>query len=90
MQTDAPPTIQVTVRFFASLRELAGGGEARLELPAGSRAGDAWAACVARWPALGARKGSTVLTVNREFARADRPLADGDEVALLPPVSGGA
>lgn len=90
MQTEAATTINVAVRFFASLREVAGTGEMRLELPAGSSAGDVWAACVARWPALASRRASTVLAVNREFARAETPVGDGDEVALLPPVSGGA
>jgi MoaE-MoaD fusion protein len=87
----APRTIvQIRVRLFASLRELAGEGTAQVEVPAGSRAGDVWDACVRRWPALAARRQSTVLAVNQEFAKADLPVHDGDEVALLPPVSGGA
>jgi molybdopterin synthase catalytic subunit len=45
---------------------------------------------VQRWPALASRRRSTVLAVNREFARGDTVIHDGDEVALLPPVSGGA
>jgi MoaE-MoaD fusion protein len=87
----APRTIvQIRVRLFASLRELTGEGTAQVEVPAGSRAGDVWDACVRRWPALAARRQSTVLAVNQEFAKADLPVHDGDEVALLPPVSGGA
>ena len=83
-------SIGVTVRLFASLRELTGEHEAYLRLPIGSRPADVWDACVQRWPALAARRQSTVLAVNREFARGDIVIQDGDEVALLPPVSGGA
>jgi molybdopterin converting factor subunit 1 len=82
--------IGVTVRFFASLRELTGEHEIHLEVPATSRPADVWEACVQRWPALASRRQSTVLAVNREFARGDIVIQDGDEVALLPPVSGGA
>jgi molybdopterin converting factor small subunit len=45
---------------------------------------------VQRWPALASRRRSTVLAVNREFARGETVIHDGDEVALLPPVSGGS
>jgi molybdopterin converting factor subunit 1 len=81
--------VRVAVRFFASLRELTGESRVSLDLPEGSRAGDVWEECAARWPALRSRRASTVLAVNQEFARPDVALRDGDEVALLPPVSGG-
>lgn len=92
MHTVPVPTtsVGVTVRFFASLRELTGEHEVRIVLPVESRPADLWEACVQRWPALATRRGSTVLAVNREFARGDTIIRDGDEVALLPPVSGGA
>ena len=83
-------SIGVTVRLFASLRELAGEQEVQLVLPVGSRTVDVWDACVQRWPALASRRRSTVLAVNREFARGETVIHDGDEVALLPPVSGGS
>ena len=89
MDVGTRATIQVAVRFFASLRELTGTTEGRVEVAAGSNAGDVWEACVTRWPALASRRQSTVLAVNQEFARPETPLQDGDEVALLPPVSGG-
>ena len=74
----------VRVRLFAALRERAGTGEVELELPEGSRVGDALAR-------LGDLAGGTrlVIAVNREYADADAPLAAGDELALIPPVSGG-
>lgn len=90
MHTSTSAVLTVTVRLFASLRELAGEGTTQVEVPAGSRAGDVWDACVRRWPALATRRQSTVLAVNQEFAKPDVIVHDGDEVALLPPVSGGA
>ena len=89
MQASVQTTVRVAIRFFASLREVTGEAEVTLELPSGSRAGDAWKACADRWPALQSRRDTTVLAVNREFSRANVLLHDGDEVALLPPVSGG-
>jgi len=90
MQASTGTAIQVRIRLFASLRELTGESTVQMEIPAGSRAADVWAACVQRWPALAMRRQSTVLAVNQEFAKADVIIHDGDEVALLPPVSGGS
>jgi MoaE-MoaD fusion protein len=77
--------VQVVVKLFAALRERAGAGERRLELEEGSTAGDVWAAL-----ALGDEPSGLLYAVNREYAERDRQLADGDEVAVIPPVSGGA
>jgi molybdopterin synthase catalytic subunit len=75
----------VRVRLFAILRERAGTGELELELPDGARVSDA----VARVGGL--PDGLHVLTaLNREYVRDDPPLSAGDELALIPPVSGGA
>jgi molybdopterin synthase catalytic subunit len=74
--------VTVTVRLFAGLRERAGWARRELE-----------AATVADvWPALGLgdEPEGLLYAVNREYADPDRELADGDEVALIPPVSGGA
>jgi molybdopterin synthase catalytic subunit len=80
-----PYSMTVRVRLFAALRERAGTGEVELELPEGARVGDALAR-------LGDLAGglALVMAVNREYADADVPLAPGDELALIPPVSGGA
>jgi MoaE-MoaD fusion protein len=77
--------VRVTVRLFAGLRERAGFGERTLELPEDSTLGDVWPAL-----ALGDEPAGLLYALNREYAPAERRLAAGDEVALIPPVSGGA
>lgn len=79
----------MTVRLFARLREIAGGAETRIELPDGSTAADAWRALTLRHPVLEAYSSSVSCAVNEEYARPGTPIRDGDEVAFLPPVSGG-
>jgi molybdopterin synthase catalytic subunit len=76
--------MQVTVRLFAMLRERAGASEVTVELPEGATVRDALAA-------LGdlADGMPLVMAVNREYAPDDAPLGAGDELALIPPVSGG-
>src|SRR5687767_12202642 len=76
--------MQVTVRLFAMLRERAGASEVTVELPEGARVRDAL-------DALGhvADGVPVVMAVNREYAPEDAPLGEGDELALIPPVSGG-
>ena len=77
--------MNVTVRLFAGLRERAGADEVALELPDGARVGDA----LQRMDALIAGV-PVVMAVNREYAEAEQSLAPGDELALIPPVSGGS
>lgn len=81
----------VCVRLFAVLRERAGRDSIELELADGATVSDALQALGSRRELAGAldRLG-VVLAVNREYARADQPLVEGDEVALIPPVSGGS
>jgi MoaE-MoaD fusion protein len=76
--------VQVTVRLFAMLRERAGSGEVVLDLPEGARVQDA----LDRLGAL-AEGLPLVMAVNREYAPSEQVLAPGDELALIPPVSGG-
>ncbi len=73
----------VTVRLFAGLRERA--GWARRELDGVERVADVWPALE-----LGEEPGGLLYAVNREYAEPGQELHDGDEVALIPPVSGGA
>ena len=79
--------MRVVVRLFAGLRERAGTGEQQVELAEGATAADVWASLP---DGLGERPDGLVLAVNRRYAAEDTPLADGDEVALIPPVSGGS
>jgi molybdopterin synthase catalytic subunit len=82
--------MQVRVLFFGMLREIAGGSEHRLAVADSARLADLLADCEKRWPKLADYLPATATAVNQEFAAPDTPLNDGDEVALLPPVSGGA
>jgi molybdopterin synthase catalytic subunit len=77
--------VKVSVRLFAGLRERAGTDELELELPDGARVADALAQVQHLAPGV-----SLVLAVNREYADASDVLAPGDELAVVPPVSGGA
>jgi molybdopterin converting factor subunit 1 len=83
------PAIQVKVLFFGRLRELAGGAEESVELPPGSRIEELFATFVARRPELARYRASLVASRNQEFAAWSTPLHPGDEIAFLPPVSGG-
>jgi molybdopterin synthase catalytic subunit/molybdopterin converting factor small subunit len=74
--------VRVTVKLFAGLRERAGWKER--ELNGVERVADIWPALE-----LGDEPDGLLYAVNRSYAEVDRPLADGDEVALIPPVSGG-
>ena len=82
--------MRVRVRLFAIQRELAATREVGLELAPGSTVEDAWAALVARHPVLAPGRRSVRFAVNGEYAGPETALVDGDEVAMIPPVSGGA
>jgi molybdopterin converting factor subunit 1 len=77
------------VLFFGRVRELAGHTEETGELPEGATIADLFDRYVRRFPALAGFRSSLVASRNQEFAAWDTQLADGDEVAFLPPVSGG-
>src|SRR3954466_11119626 len=81
--------MRVSVRLFAGLRERAGTDRLELELPDDARVADVLAA-MASTPVGALRDRECVVAVNREYAGADEPVRAGDEVALVPPVSGGA
>ena len=82
------PTI--TLRYFALFREALGRGEERRVAPDGATVASLLDSLVAEAPALDALRVSTRCLVNQEYVAADTPLADGDEVVFIPPVSGGA
>lgn len=82
--------MRVRVRLFAIQRELAGTRETALELPDGATVEDAWAALVVRHPALAPGRAFVRFARNADYAEPGSRLADGDELAVIPPVSGGA
>jgi molybdopterin converting factor subunit 1 len=75
--------------LFARLRELTGASDLTRSIPDGSTAGDAWQALVTEFPSLADHTRSISVAVNEEYAKPATVLRDGDEVAFLPPVSGG-
>ena len=82
--------MHVRVRLFAIQRELAGTREIGLDLADGATVETSWAAVVERHPVLAPGRPSVRFARNGEYADAATALADGDEVAFIPPVSGGA
>jgi len=82
--------MNVRVRLFAMQREAAGRRELRVELQPGAVVEDAWTAAVREVPALAPGRSSVRFAVNGDYADPTRALADGDELACIPPVSGGS
>jgi molybdopterin synthase catalytic subunit/molybdopterin converting factor small subunit len=77
--------MKIRVRLFAGLRERVGTGENEMELPAGARAGDVWELLQ-----IGDEPAGLAYAVNRVYVGREHALADGDELAIIPPVSGGS
>ncbi|MCC6847611.1 MAG: molybdopterin converting factor subunit 1 [Deltaproteobacteria bacterium] len=77
----------IRVLFFAYLRERCGVREVDVELPEGASVGDLWQRLAARFPALPTEPPK--FAVNRVYVDKGHPLHDNDELALIPPVSGG-
>ncbi|MFL5713553.1 MAG: MoaD family protein [Chloroflexota bacterium] len=82
--------IRVRVRLFAVQRELAGTREVTVDLDDGADVEAAWVALAARYPVLAPGRPSMRFARNGEYADPGTRLSDGDEVAMIPPVSGGA
>jgi molybdopterin converting factor subunit 1 len=81
--------IRVAIRLFAVLREEAGVERLSLSLPDGATAEDAWRELARQHAGLSPRRASLTAAVNRRYAAWTDALAQGDEVAFIPPVSGG-
>jgi molybdopterin converting factor subunit 1 len=81
--------VRVTVRLFARLREIAGKAELARELEPGATIGTIWRELASEFPELAPYERSISSAVNADYARMDQVVRDGDEVAFLPPVSGG-
>ena len=81
--------MRVTVRLFARLRDIIGAAELTRELAPGATIGTIWQQFVGEFPELAKYERSISCAVNADYARMGQTLHDGDEVAFLPPVSGG-
>ena len=80
----------INVRLFAILRERAGAGEISLDVREGASVSEASARIAETFPALREHLSRAAFAVNREYARPATILREGDELAIIPPVSGGA
>ena len=81
--------MRVRVLFFGQLREIVGAGQDDAELSEGARVEDLFERYGRRFPRLTEFRASIAASVNQEYAEWRAPLRAGDEVAFLPPVSGG-
>lgn len=81
--------MRLTVRYFGPCRLQTGRETDEVELPAPATVADVLEACCRLHPALQPARRSLLVAVNREFAGADTVLAGGEEIALMPPLSGG-
>lgn len=82
--------MNVRARFFALYRERIGRDTADYEVGGGSTVGDLIEVVMREHPGLCPNPSALVAAVNQEYVGHDHPLAEGDEVAFIPPVSGGA
>jgi MoaE-MoaD fusion protein len=82
--------VRIRVLFFGVLRDVVGVREDSLDVPEGGRLDTVFEHYAARFPKLRDMAASTVLALNQQFSSPSAPLAEGDEVAFLPPVSGGS
>ena len=82
--------MRVNVLFFGVAHDLTGVAQQQLEIAEGETLRGLWEKCVVSYPRLVGIAGSLVIAVNQEVFDPSHPLRDGDEIAFLPPVSGGA
>jgi molybdopterin converting factor small subunit len=82
--------MQITVKLFALMREKAGTDTILLEVPAGAAVTQALAALMCQYPMLRPYIANTRFSLHMDFVDPETTLAEGDELVLIPPVSGGA
>jgi MoaE-MoaD fusion protein len=82
--------MRVKVLFFGILKELVGRAEETMDVPPGTTLGEVFRGYAERFETLETRRPSILFARNREFVKADEALAENDEIAFLPPVSGGS
>ena len=83
------PKLRVKVLFFGRVRELTGVSEESVDMPEGATLGDLFENYQARFPSLSGFRSSLVASRNQEFSSWETVLSSGDDIAFLPPVSGG-
>ena len=81
--------MRVTIRLFARLRDLAGSGELVRDVPHPATVQTVWRSLVTEMPSLGEYERTMSVAVNADYSRMTAAVNEGDEVAFLPPVSGG-
>ncbi len=80
----------IRVRFFATLRELVGQGDMEMDVQPGATVAELFGSLESRFPAIAQYRPILLVAVNEEYSGWETHLADGDEVAFFPPVSGGS
>ena len=88
-ESEHASAVRVRVLFFGAARDAAGHSEIDFVLKSATTSGAAFEEVLAKFPALRRFGQSLLFAVNQEYARADREVRDGDELAVFPPVSGG-
>ncbi len=82
--------MKVTIRYFAAIREAVGRSSETRDVPDTFTAGDLIDAVIESFPAVQPLQRTSRVMVNHDYAERERPLVEGDEIALIPPVSGGS